>query len=292
MGREQCALTPHNPLMALAQWLEALRQRSGWCWSQVARAVAELGISVSQATLFRAAQGERLPKWRTVEAFTHACGGDGRTAKRLWEAAARHTESGTSAISHASVLRPEFITEPWELVHAMRQLRREQGNPSLRELESRATVRGGSYLPHSTVSAVLRGRMPGKELLLYYVRYCGRVPEDQLGPWAEAWERVRSRRRGEPAPSLAETRKELRAAEAEVELLRSQLARTSEELSRAHRAAPTGATATRPRDPGVVIARNRLRSGQATPTSHARERGPGPGPTRRAGSRPGTPSSV
>ncbi|WP_191971849.1 helix-turn-helix domain-containing protein [Streptomyces luteolifulvus] len=176
----------------LAQWLESLRRRSGLSWSQMARTAHIGGLMVSQSTLFRAAQGERLPKWKTVQAFVRVCGGDAREARRLWSNADRHEAARGGQVPRSVVLSPQFITEPWQLVQAMNHMRRESGNPTLRELEERAVVRGVSFLPKSTVGAVLRGRLPAKALLLNFVRYCGNVPDEQLQHWADAWERVRS----------------------------------------------------------------------------------------------------
>jgi len=204
MRRTHRALTPRNPVETLAQWLESLRQRAGLSWSQMAQTSEEMGLLVSQSTLFRAAQGEKLPKWKTVQAFTRVCGGDERAAKRLWAGADRCAAARTGGVPRIVVLPPQFIVEPWQLVHAMNQIRRENGNPTLRELEEKAIRHGVSFLPRSTIGAVLRGRMPAKAMLLNFVRYCGNVPDNQLEHWADAWERANAYRKGEAHRAVGE----------------------------------------------------------------------------------------
>ncbi|WP_318204705.1 hypothetical protein [Streptomyces sp. SCL15-4] len=193
MGRTSGALVRHTPVETLAQWLESLRRRSGTSWDQMARIAVASGLPATRSTLYRAARGEALPKWRTVQAFTRVCGGDEREAKRLWTAAARHEAADGGAAPRVTAPPPRFITEPWQLVHAMREMCRENGHPTLRELEERAYIdiaNKVSLLPKSTLGAVLRGRMPARDLLLNFVRYCGNVPESRLGDWADAWDRV------------------------------------------------------------------------------------------------------
>ncbi|GAA3798071.1 hypothetical protein GCM10022403_034910 [Streptomyces coacervatus] len=242
MGRTHGALAGHNSVETLAQWLESLRQRSGLSWSQVAQTADETGLLVSQSTLFRAAQGERLPKWKTVQAFARVCGGDVREARRLWTSADRHEAARTRGARRIVVLPPQFITEPWQLVHAMNHLRRENGNPTLREMEEKAVVQGVSFLPRSTVDAVLRGRMPAKALLLNFVRYCGDVPDHQLQHWAHAWERVNAYRKGEARPAMREVQHELARVENELKHTRERLEQATAELTRTTRAARTGPT--------------------------------------------------
>ncbi|MBM9506544.1 hypothetical protein [Actinacidiphila acididurans] len=218
MGRTNSALAQHNPTTTLAQWLESLRRRSGLSWSQMARIAAATDLPATRTTLFRAAQGEKFPKWKTVQVFTRVCGGDEREAKRLWHNAARDEATRTDGAARGAALPPQFITEPWQLVHAMHHMRRENGNPTLRELEERATVRGVSFLPKSTVAAVLRGRMPAKTLLRHFVRCCGNVPEHRLKDWEDAWDRVNAFRKaaaGQAAQEPARAGHELTRAQRE-----------------------------------------------------------------------------
>ncbi|GAA2923846.1 hypothetical protein GCM10020221_19830 [Streptomyces thioluteus] len=200
MGRVDGALAQPDPVETLAQWLRSLRRRSGRSWSQMARTAQEMGLTVSRSTLDRAAKGETLPKWATVRAFTRICGGDEREAKRLWTRADRYAAAAPGLPGLPGPVRPQFVSEPWQLFQAMTHLRREHGNPTLRELEERACVDAGtkvSLLPRSTLGPALRGtRFPRKEVLLSFVRHCGNVPEGRLRDWADAWERADAFRRG------------------------------------------------------------------------------------------------
>ncbi|MFF9559073.1 helix-turn-helix domain-containing protein [Streptomyces albus] len=244
MGRPSSALARSNPTKTLAQWLESLRQRSGLSWSQVAQAAAETDLVVSRSTLFRSVQGETVPKWKTVQVFARVCGGDEREAKRLWYGAACRAVTRTGVVRRTAVLSPQFITEPWQLIHAMNRMRRENGEPTLRELEEKATVRGVSFLPRSTVSAVLRGRMPAKPLLRHFVRCCGNVPEHRLKDWEDAWDRADAHRRGgvpvaagEAQDALARAEEELRRIRARLDEARGQLGEATAALRRVTRAA-------------------------------------------------------
>ncbi|MFF4756944.1 hypothetical protein ACWD5R_45450 [Streptomyces sp. NPDC002514] len=241
MGRINGALAQHNPTKTLAQWLESLRRRSGLSWSQMAQTASEMDLRVSRSTLFRAAQDEKLPRWKTVQAFTRACGGDEREAKRLWARADRCGSGPTGEEPRIVVLPAEFITEPWQIVQAMKRMRREHGNPTLRELEKRAYIdlkNKVSLLPRSTVGAVLRGRMPAKNLLLSFVRYCGNIPESQLQGWEDAWERANAFRKGELRTTAAEMPEELARVQDELKRTREQLEQATTELARTARQKP------------------------------------------------------
>ncbi|MER5549288.1 hypothetical protein ABT072_44515 [Streptomyces sp. NPDC002589] len=83
----------------------------------------------------------------------------------------------------------------------MRALRFARGNKALRELELAATKDGVSFLPRSSLGAVLSGtRMPSKTLLLTFVKMRGGVKPGTPAAlqWEQAWERADAYRRGEP----------------------------------------------------------------------------------------------
>lgn len=185
------------------------------------------------------------------------CGGDEREAKRLWTRTDRHKAVSAGEAPRIVVLRPQFITEPWQLVHAMKDMRRQNGNPTLRELEERAHIdvkNKVSLLPKSTVGAVLQGRMPAKGLLLNFVRFCGNVPENRLQEWEDAWERAHAYRKGELHPEAAKVQHELTHVEEELRRTRGQLEQARAELSRAAYAARPGPTAVAPpRRPAKLV---------------------------------------
>ncbi|WP_223736726.1 hypothetical protein [Streptomyces purpurogeneiscleroticus] len=180
----------------LAEWLTLLRQRSGLTYSQMAHASVEMGLPVSIGTLFRADKGRSLPAWPTVHAYVRSCGGTVGPAKRLWGRAARAKLRGPHVTAPPPVrVVPAlpYITEPAELLQAMRELRLSVGQPSLRILEVRAAVPGGggSFLPHSTLGGVLNGtRSCTRELLKHFVAACGVHRRTDLQQWVAAWNRV------------------------------------------------------------------------------------------------------
>ncbi|MFF1410550.1 helix-turn-helix domain-containing protein [Streptomyces sp. NPDC058289] len=203
MGRVNSALAEHT--RGLSQWLLSLRQASGLTISQVAERTEQVGLPTSRSTLYRAelapAPGQRpsVPAWRVVEAYTKACGGSITEARRLWTKAASLKAPGKAGVQRRPAMAPQYISEPAELLHAMRELRLQAGKPSLRELEdrSRATPTAVTMLPRSTLGAVLNGtRYCRRDLLAYFVRACGVTKESEVMRWLEAWDRIEASRNG------------------------------------------------------------------------------------------------
>ena len=157
----------------LAEWLRSLRQLAGLSYSRMAHASTEMGLPISSCTLFRASTGRCLPAWSTVHAYAKACGGSISRARRLWKKAVRTNHripAATRRLPPAPALA--YISEPFELLQAIRELHLAAGKPSLRELQTAAAVPGGggSFLPRSTVSAVLNGtRGCTKEVLGHFL---------------------------------------------------------------------------------------------------------------------------
>jgi hypothetical protein len=85
---------------------------------------------------------------------------------------------------------PEACQSEADLIACMRRLRVWAGNPSLRELESRAEAKG-HWLPHSTLGRALaahNARLPTLRVLTAFVYACG--AEEHWRVWAMAWDRV------------------------------------------------------------------------------------------------------
>ncbi|MFB6643782.1 hypothetical protein ACFCYF_41875 [Streptomyces chartreusis] len=205
MGRDINALATPKSLTELAQWLRSLRQRSGLSYRQMERlSRLRTNREVPYLRFYRADRGNRLPAWQAVQDYVRICGGDIRRAERLWKNAEAATASADGrSRRHRPALPPQFISEPLELLDAMRALRFDHGNKTLRELELAASDDGVSHLPRSSLSAVLGGkRMPSKPLLLTYIRVCGGVQPDTRAAemWERAWERADAYRRGHPTP--------------------------------------------------------------------------------------------
>ncbi|MCX5410144.1 helix-turn-helix domain-containing protein (plasmid) [Streptomyces sp. NBC_00335] len=203
MGRDKSALAEHT--RGLSQWLLSLRQASGHTISQVAERTEQVGLPTSRSTLYRAelapASGQRpsVPAWRVVEAYTKACGGSITEARRLWTKAASLKAPGKAGVLRRPAMAPQYIAEPAELLHAMRELRVQAGKPSLRELEDRARANPEdvTMLPRSTLGAVLNGtRQCRRDLLAYFVRACGVTKESEVMRWLAAWDRIEASRNG------------------------------------------------------------------------------------------------
>lgn len=206
MGRTKDA-PAEQAVRELAEWLTLLRRRSGLTYSRMAHASVEMGLPVSTGTLFRADKGHSLPAWPTVQAYVRSCGGPADRAKRLWDRAVRAEQRGRHVAAPPPVrVVPAlpYITEPAELLQAMRELRISAGQPSLRALETQAAVPGGggSFLPHSTLGGVLNGtRNCTRELLEHFVTACGVHHRTDLQQWMAAWDRVeRYRNNGAARP--------------------------------------------------------------------------------------------
>lgn len=203
MGRIISALPGTDSARELAQWLESLRQQADLSYEQV----AQQGM-FSTATIWRATRGTSVPRWQVTEAFVTACGGDLRQARRLWNAAEElrtSRRSGAANVSTTPTLQPWFIRTPAELLQAMISMRLQAGNPSLGTLERRATVGGVTLLPHSSLSAVLRGeRMPSRGFLVHFVQACG-VASEPIEVWVDAWNRAEEYRRWATGRTISPT---------------------------------------------------------------------------------------
>ncbi|MFI1384697.1 hypothetical protein [Embleya sp. NPDC020886] len=240
MGRPTGALAKPDPVMVQAQWLKSLRLAAGLSLRQMAQKTTGQDWTVTHTKLFRAEQGIKPPKWQTVRAYIEECDGNAYKAQRLWNAAAdavARTAARAEPVTAArTVLPPEHISEPLELLHAMRAMRKARGYRSLRELEDAARVDGVSFLPHSTLGAVLSGkRMVSKQMLLCLVGVCtGAGPDSTaMHAWARAWDRADAHRRGRRARTAVASILD------ELESNRAELLRTREELAR--RTAPGAA---------------------------------------------------
>jgi hypothetical protein len=182
----------------LAEWLRSLRRSSGLTYRRMSQLIEEDRLAVpgcSTGTLLRADRGTFLPRRQVVEAYAQACGASRREARLHWERAAQHTEpagqggAGSPPVSPTG-RRLEFVYHPAHLLEAMHRVRLAAGQPSLRELQKRASALGTGPLPRSTVADVLAGlRMPSEDLLIAYVRACGEQGH-LLGLWRHAWARA------------------------------------------------------------------------------------------------------
>ncbi|MEV5950430.1 helix-turn-helix transcriptional regulator [Streptomyces sp. NPDC051993] len=182
MGRpEKPILTLNSGLYALAHWLR--QQRSG---AHLTYAALAENTIYTQTTLQRATSGERIPKLPVVEAYARGCGADVREARRMWRNARWIEHRTLHPRSPASPL-PELVTEPAELLAALRELYYKSGAMPLDEIERRA---GLGRLPHTTVHRMLHGTaVLQRDQLRAFLEVC-EVPGKEHEAWMKAWLRV------------------------------------------------------------------------------------------------------
>ncbi|MGA4849466.1 helix-turn-helix transcriptional regulator [Streptomyces sp. G5(2025)] len=189
MGRRE-ELVPNSGLphrAKLAWWLRDQRARAGLTYRDLGQRVY-----VHPGVLARAASGNVVSTWTTVEAYARGCGADIAQAQRLWRRArAEQHEPAQWSSGRAQRLRPEYLKDFRGLQLGLIALRRESGQLTLRELEEIAAAQG-NHLPRSTVSAVLNGRaIPSESLTLAFVRACATQRRHvRVDLWMAAWQRA------------------------------------------------------------------------------------------------------
>lgn len=188
-----------GPLARLAGELRQLRDETSY--PELARRTG-----LSAGILNAAANGKKLPSWRTTEAFVAACGGDKGTVRAVRElykdaCAAEGRPVPEDPPDHPPVPEPGSVTSTAQFIATMNQLRAWAG-ASYAELNKRAVKH--NQLPPSTISGVLHGqRLPRLEFLLAYVRACG-LNDEQAAAWEQAWAALRERELsplGQPPPA-------------------------------------------------------------------------------------------
>src|SRR5690349_16604035 len=99
------------------------------------------------------------------------------------------SDSEWTAVEKRSIPNPGSVTSEPELLAAITALRRQRGEPSLREIERSAREKGIN-LPRSTVGDILNGRFPTRERLFHLLIALGELPRN-LPAWEMAWQRVK-----------------------------------------------------------------------------------------------------
>ncbi|MFE2015667.1 helix-turn-helix domain-containing protein [Streptomyces sp. NPDC059491] len=145
---------------------------------------------VSAATLKRAASGKVIPSEAVIDAFLTACGSTPHTilaAKSLRRRARRDELGGyTRSVRTATINTADMLAD------ALRDLYRNAGAPTYREMQARA---GGAYeLPLSSISRMLHRQMlpVDEKQMRAFVKGC-QVSQREQDEWVEAWRRVKER---------------------------------------------------------------------------------------------------
>ncbi|MFF1505536.1 helix-turn-helix domain-containing protein [Streptomyces sp. NPDC058316] len=183
---------PHDrKLVDFAHGLRTLREKAG----NPSLATMSQRSGVCIALLSGAHGGHKMPTWRTVEGYVHACGTDSAGWRAKWERLQLAQRTARARSGHASIVRNwarlRYITPPqWpmneaELAEILDQARRFRGL-SLRDMAHRSVG-----FSHHTYGAVLRGDRPvTADILLAILHACGAGP-GEVRRWMQVLARVR-----------------------------------------------------------------------------------------------------
>ena len=185
---------------ALATWLRHRRERCGLTYARMA---AVPGVSVSAATLKRAASGQHVPKMYVVLQYVLATSSPpvrqqdlnkaAEHAEQLWLRAryasqrVRYTTPG-----HYRIPDPQLVDDRADLSRALRELHAVSGAPAPSRMQ--ITASGYGVLPMSTARRILEGRTePGSiNQFIGFLRACGvGTNNDVFHAWLTAFKRVR-----------------------------------------------------------------------------------------------------
>lgn len=186
--------SPHAGTVELALlrgWLRGIK--GAFTYDTIARRASDHGQPVCERSLRRAVRRTldgRLPALRMVVAFAHgavharahAAGASGgadalevqraeQTVRALWEAAESAVCRRTQTRPRRLTWVPGHITTKAGLARAMRRLREEAGNPSLRALAS-APETAGRFSPSTLHLALTKKRLPSEQLLTAFAAAC------------------------------------------------------------------------------------------------------------------------
>lgn len=193
---ERAGRPPTRARIALGVFLTQLHMINGPSWAELSRLT---GLSVS--TLQRTARTSgSVPREENVITFVKGITDAPRTvtdAKQRWRRA-RIEERGRLRPLNAPP--PDGVRNDADLRAALAAAYEKDGAPPLRTLQRRAGTAGGEafILPLATACRIVnRGRLPNDQRQYEaFLTGCG-IPEHALGPWREAWHRVRI---AQPAP--------------------------------------------------------------------------------------------
>lgn len=193
----------------LGVFLTSLHWMYGPAWSELSRRTG-LSISTLQRTARRSGP---VPREENVIAYVKGITDDPRAvadAVRLWRRA-RIEERGRLRTLNAPA--PAYARDEADLLAALAAAYEKTGAPPLRTLQRRAgttSSAGGTVflLPLANASRIVnREHLPTDQRQYEaFLTGCG-IPDHALGPWREAWNRIRPARPGrmphEPGPPPA-----------------------------------------------------------------------------------------
>jgi WD40 repeat protein/transcriptional regulator with XRE-family HTH domain len=223
MARPEIPIDPRTgPLAEFAVEVRQLRARADVTYRELAQRA-----HCSASALSQAASGRRLPTWEVTRAFVEGCGGNQQQWQVRWQAVAaeigvdsntttspRRDDDEAAAPSDSSDLRENLpsgdmpalgsITSPQDFHLALRALRTQAGNPSLRDLSVLARKHGDHILPRSTLADALTrtDRLPSLDIVEAFLSACD-VPAAEVDDWKSVWVRVAFLLQRDSMPGMA-----------------------------------------------------------------------------------------
>ncbi|MFI8392899.1 helix-turn-helix domain-containing protein [Streptomyces sp. NPDC085540] len=194
MGRPELPVDHTIPARGeLAAELRRLRAAARLTYDELAAATG-----VSAATLKRAASGQSVPSWQTVQAIADVCGDPNGDMGHLWQQARISKRGRLRELRRPG--KPELVTTVGSLSEALEYFYEKAGAPPLRRLQALA---GGPYqLPLTTAARIVRRQaLPAShQQCTAFLTACG------LGPglvqrWADAYDRITTPRTDTRGPS-------------------------------------------------------------------------------------------
>nr|WP_053925868.1 helix-turn-helix domain-containing protein [Streptomyces chattanoogensis] len=182
--------THDRRLVNFASALRSLRERAG----EPSLTEMSRRSGVCTAALSEAHSGHKLPTWRTVHGYVHACGADATAWRGKWDDLRLAQETSLVDTTHAALMRrwastqritPPQIKNEAELARLLDHMRRFRGL-SFRDLERRS-----DGYSHHTYWAVLRGSRPVTSNILVAMLQACSVDPGLAQRWLVELARVR-----------------------------------------------------------------------------------------------------
>ncbi|MFD7834565.1 helix-turn-helix domain-containing protein [Streptomyces sp. NPDC059761] len=192
MGRRSKPVNCTYPRRAeLAQALRYFQGQAGLTFEAMA---ARPGVTVSVATLKRAASGDTVPKAKTVKEFAAVCGVETLRTDYLLRMRILSRIEDRGVLRRLRAPTVELIADRPDLSLALAYAYEAAGAPTLREIQENSD--NPHALPLSTVGRIVaRKTVPADEQqLLAFLHGCG--VRDQDAAWRKAWAKAATAHEG------------------------------------------------------------------------------------------------
>ncbi|WDZ85734.1 hypothetical protein [Micromonospora cathayae] len=189
-----------NPVAEFARGLREIRDRAGMPTYEV---MARDGLS-NKSSLSKADKGVKFPSRDVTLAYVRACDGPVAEWKTKWEQVAkaigqpssrsRRSTPSASTVASREAVNPVDAMTVEDFRAKLRQVRERAGNPSYKEIEEQARIKG-LELAASTAFDMLKpsGKgLPRRDRLIVFLSVCD-VPRQQHELWTKIRELIRAR---------------------------------------------------------------------------------------------------